>query len=65
MFCDAVQAFGRFELWEGPDLIAISAHKIHGPKGIGALWMSKGKEPAPLIHGGGQDMIHVFGGKIL
>lgn len=55
MFCDAVQAFGRFELWEGPDLVAISAHKIHGPKGIGALWMRKGSEPAPLIHGGGQE----------
>jgi cysteine desulfurase len=52
---DAVQAFGRVELCKGPDLIAISAHKIHGPKGIGALWMRKGKEPAPLIHGGGQE----------
>lgn len=55
MLCDAVQAFGRFELWEGPDMIAVSAHKIHGPKGIGALWMRKGAEPAPLIHGGGQE----------
>jgi cysteine desulfurase len=52
---DAVQAFGRVELCKGPDLVAISAHKIHGPKGIGALWMRKGKEPAPLIHGGGQE----------
>ena len=40
---------------EGADLIAISAHKIHGPKGIGALWMREGAEPAPLIHGGGQE----------
>jgi len=55
MFCDAVQAFGRVDLCKGPDLVAISAHKIHGPKGIGALWMRKGKEPAPLIHGGGQE----------
>ena len=55
MLCDAVQAFGRLELCEGPDLIAISAHKIHGPKGVGALWMREGKEPAPLIHGGGQE----------
>lgn len=55
VFCDAVQAFGRFELWEGPDLVAVSAHKIHGPKGIGALWMRKGYEPAPLLHGGGQE----------
>ena len=40
---------------EGPDLVAVSAHKIHGPKGIGALWMREGAEPAPLIHGGGQE----------
>lgn len=55
VLADAVQAFGRVELCKGPDLIAISAHKIHGPKGIGALWMKNGKEPAPLIHGGGQE----------
>ncbi len=55
LLSDAVQAFGRVELCKGPDLVAISAHKIHGPKGIGALWMRKGKEPAPLIHGGGQE----------
>lgn len=55
MLSDAVQAFGRVELCRGPDLVAISAHKIHGPKGIGALWMRKGKEPPPLIHGGGQE----------
>ena len=52
---DAVQAFGRVELCKGPDLVAVSAHKIHGPKGIGALWMRKGHEPAALIHGGGQE----------
>lgn len=56
MLCDAVQAFGRMDIPRGPDLVAISAHKIHGPKGIGALWMRKGAEPAPLIHGGGQEM---------
>ena len=55
MLCDAVQAFGRVELCKGPDLVAVSAHKIHGPKGIGALWMRKGADPAPLIHGGGQE----------
>ena len=55
MLSDAVQGFGRVELCDGPDLLALSAHKIHGPKGIGALWMRKGKEPAPLIHGGGQE----------
>lgn len=55
MLCDAVQALGRMEICKGPDLVAVSAHKIHGPKGIGALWMRKGKEPAPFIHGGGQE----------
>jgi cysteine desulfurase len=55
MLCDAVQAFGRIDICPGPDLVAVSAHKIHGPKGIGALWMRKGVEPAPLIHGGGQE----------
>ena len=56
MLCDAVQGLGRVDIPEGPDLIAVSAHKIHGPKGIGALWMRKGVEPEPLIHGGGQEM---------
>jgi cysteine desulfurase len=56
MLCDAVQGLGRVEIPEGPDLAAVSAHKIHGPKGIGALWMRDGVEPAPLIHGGGQEM---------
>jgi len=56
MLCDAVQGLGRIEIPEGPDLVAVSGHKIHGPKGIGALWMRKGAEPAPLIHGGGQEM---------
>lgn len=55
MLCDAVQAFGRLEICAGPDLVAVSAHKIHGSKGIGALWMRKGREPAPFIHGGGQE----------
>ena len=55
MLCDAVQALGRVELCKGPDLVAVSAHKIHGPKAIGALWMRKGAEPAPFIHGGGQE----------
>jgi cysteine desulfurase len=55
MLCDAVQGLGRVEIPEGPDLVAVSAHKIHGPKGIGALWMRSGSEPDPLIHGGGQE----------
>jgi cysteine desulfurase len=55
MLTDAVQAFGRVEIPEGPDLVAISAHKIHGPKGIGALWFREDAQLAPLIHGGGQE----------
>ena len=55
MLCDAVQGLGRLTIPDGPDLAAVSAHKIHGPKGIGALWMREGAEPAPLIHGGGQE----------
>ena len=55
MLCDAVQSFGRLEIDDGPDLVAVSAHKIYGPKGIGALWMRTGAEPAPVIHGGGQE----------
>ncbi|MEO6580024.1 MAG: cysteine desulfurase family protein [Sphingomicrobium sp.] len=55
MLCDAVQGFGRVDLPEAADLIAISGHKIHGPKGVGGLWMRKGREPAPLMHGGGQE----------
>ncbi|HKX90812.1 MAG TPA: cysteine desulfurase family protein [Sphingomicrobium sp.] len=55
MLCDAVQGLGRVEIPTGPDLVAVSAHKIHGPKGVGALWMREGAEPAPLVHGGGQE----------
>jgi cysteine desulfurase len=53
--CDAVQGFGRVEIPSNCDLIAISAHKIHGPKGIGALWIRDGVSIAPLLHGGGQE----------
>jgi cysteine desulfurase len=56
MLCDAVQGYGRVELpVEACDLVAMSAHKIHGPKGIGALWVRDGFAPAPLLHGGGQE----------
>lgn len=56
LFCDAVQGFGRVPLPAAScDLIAVSAHKIYGPKGIGALWVREGVTLAPLIHGGGQE----------
>ena len=52
---DAVQAFGRVPLKVEADFIAVSAHKIHGPKGVGALWLREGAVAAPLLHGGGQE----------
>jgi cysteine desulfurase len=53
-FCDAVQGLGRVPLPEA-DLIAVSAHKLHGPKGIGALWVREGVTLEPLMHGGMQE----------
>jgi len=55
MLCDAVQGAGRVEMPAGCDLIALSAHKIHGPKGLGALWLRDGVALTPLLHGGGQE----------
>ena len=52
--CDAVQAAGKMPIAEA-DLIAISAHKFHGPKGIGALWVRDGIELHPILTGGGQE----------
>jgi cysteine desulfurase len=54
LLCDAVQAAGKIEIAKA-DMIAISAHKLHGPKGIGALWVRDGIELEPLITGGGQE----------
>jgi len=55
---DAVQAAGRIpidvEAW-GVDLLSLSAHKMHGPKGAGALWIRRGVALEPLIAGGGQE----------
>jgi cysteine desulfurase len=53
--CDAVQGAGKLAPPEGADLIAITAHKLYGPKGIGALWVRDGVKIAELIHGGGQE----------
>lgn len=53
--CDAVQGAGKIATLDGADLIAVSSHKLYGPKGIGALWVRDGVKLSPLIHGGGQE----------
>ena len=58
LHCDGVQAFGKMpiNLTElGVDLFSASAHKIHGPKGVGILYIKKGTTIKPLITGGGQE----------
>ena len=55
LLCDAVQGLGRVAIPDGSDLLAISAHKIHGPKGIGALWIRDGVDLPPLMFGGAQE----------
>ncbi len=55
---DAVQAVGKipFDVRQIPvDLLSLSAHKFHGPKGIGALYIKSGIEFSPLLYGGGQE----------
>lgn len=55
---DAIQALGKLPLSLGElgaHSLSISAHKIHGPKGIGALVLSEGVRPRPLLYGGGQE----------
>lgn len=54
---DAVQAFGKYEIFPsrmGIDLLSVSAHKIHGPKGAGFLYVGPNVKIRPLILGGGQ-----------
>lgn len=56
--CDAVQAYGKIPfspIDEGVDMAVISAHKVHGPKGIGAIYIAGDVTIRPLIYGGGQE----------
>src|SRR3546814_13843497 len=49
LFCDAVQGFGRFPVPpDACDMVALSSHKVNGPKGIGALWIRDGVADDPL-----------------
>ncbi|MCP5041922.1 MAG: aminotransferase class V-fold PLP-dependent enzyme, partial [bacterium] len=55
---DAVQALGKIPVDVddlGVDLLSVSAHKLYGPKGVGALYVRAGVELLPLVHGGGQE----------
>src|SRR5438477_195225 len=55
---DAVQAAGLVDCNVdrlGVDLLSVSAHKIYGPKGAGALYMQRGTSLAPVLHGDGQE----------
>ena len=54
MLVDGVQAYGKMPLAKA-DMIAISAHKFHGPKGIGALWLRDGVHLREVQTGGGQE----------
>ena len=54
---DAVQAYGKYRIWpkkEGIDLLSVSGHKIHGPKGTGILYVNSKLKIHPIILGGGQ-----------
>lgn len=54
---DAVQGFGKFRIYPAKahvDMLSVSGHKIHGPKGVGFLYIRKGARVNPIIYGGGQ-----------
>lgn len=55
---DAVQAFGKLPVYPGRmgiDLLSVSGHKLHAPKGVGALYVKKGVRILPHLFGGGQE----------
>ena len=55
---DAVQAFGKYPIdvkKMGIDMLSMSGHKIHGPKGVGFFYMKKGLKVKPIIYGGGHE----------
>jgi len=55
---DAVQSFGKIDVDAralGVDLMTVSAHKIYGPKGVGALYIRRGASICPFVHGGRQE----------
>lgn len=57
LHADAIQAYGKFIIRpkkQGIDLLSVSGHKIHGPKGVGFLYINSGVKIKPLIYGGGQ-----------
>ena len=56
--CDAAQLVGRLSVDVDElqvDLLSMSAHKMHGPKGVGALYVRRGTDISPILHGGGQE----------
>jgi cysteine desulfurase len=56
---DAAQAVGKIPVHVhelGVDFLSVAGHKLYGPKGIGALFIRKGRDLCPLIHGAGQEM---------
>ncbi|MBU5472534.1 cysteine desulfurase family protein [Roseburia sp. MSJ-14] len=54
---DAIQAYGKYQIYPkrmGVDMMSVSGHKIHGPKGIGFLYVKEKTKLKPIIYGGGQ-----------
>ena len=54
---DAIQAFGKYHIYPkrlGIDMLSVSSHKLHGPKGVGLLYIDEKVKIVPIIYGGGQ-----------